>query len=156
MDAPICGRVTISTTMFLLAENEIEVGEWRAKMLDPSCGAVVVFEGLVRNHHEGRAVRSLRYEHHPVLAQREGERILAEAAGRFPTVRSLAVHRVGELAVGECAVVVLTASAHRAEAYEANQFLIDEIKSRVPIWKQECYESGEVEWTSPCVNCGAH
>jgi molybdopterin synthase catalytic subunit len=115
----------------------------------------VVFEGLVRNHHEGRDVEKLHYTHHPVLAQKEGERIVAETMEKFPMVKALAIHRIGTLEIGECAVVILAASAHREAAFEANRYLIDSIKARVPIWKQETYATGEVEWTSPCPNCGS-
>ncbi len=73
---------------------------------------------------------------------------------KFPMVKALAVHRVGTLEISECAVVTLTASAHREAAFDANRYLIDSIKARVPIWKQETYATGEVEWTSPCPNCG--
>jgi molybdopterin synthase catalytic subunit len=123
-------------------------------MADPACGALVVFEGLVRNHHEGRNVTELRYTHHLILAQKEGERILAETMERFPITKAVAVHRIGTLDIGDCAVVTLTTSPHREAAFDANRFLIDSIKARVPIWKQESYTTGEVEWTSPCPNCG--
>jgi len=140
--------------MFAIQETPLDLAALRADLADPSCGALVVFEGLVRNHHEGREVTQLRYTHHPVLAQKEGERILAETLKKFPITRAVAIHRVGALAIGECAVVTMTTSPHREEAFEANRYLIDSIKARVPIWKEESYATGEVEWTSPCPNCG--
>jgi len=140
--------------MFVIQEKEIDLSSLRCEMLDPCCGALVVFEGLVRNHHEGRGVSELHYAHHPVLAQREGQRIIDELMNQYPITKAIAVHRVGTLKVGECAVVTLTAAPHRHAAFEANRFLIDSIKARVPIWKKETYCSGEVEWTSPCPNCG--
>lgn len=141
--------------MFAIQETPLDITALRALMDDPTCGAVVVFEGLVRNHHEGREVTGLRYTHHPVLAQKEGERIVAETLAKFSITGAMAIHRVGALEIGECAVVTLTTSAHREEAFEANRYLIDSIKARVPIWKEESYTTGEVEWTSPCPGCAA-
>ena len=140
--------------MFSIQDTALDITALREEMQDSSCGALVVFEGLVRNHHEGRDVTQLRYTHHPVLAQKEGERILAETMEKFSITKAIAIHRIGLLAIGECAVVTLTSSPHRDAAFEANRFLIDSIKARVPIWKQETYATGEVEWTSPCPNCG--
>ncbi len=140
--------------MFSIQSSSLDLTALRQQMADPACGALVVFEGLVRNHHEGRDVEKLHYTHHPVLAQKEGERIVTETMEKFPSVKALAIHRIGTLEIGECAVVTLTSSAHREAAFEANRFLIDSIKACVPIWKQETYSSGEVEWTSPCPNCG--
>ncbi|YCM42440.1 molybdenum cofactor biosynthesis protein MoaE [Verrucomicrobiaceae bacterium 227] len=140
--------------MFKIQDSEIDLATLRAEMADPTCGALVIFEGLVRNHHEGRDVEQLHYTHHPVLATKEGQRILAETMEKFPITKAIAIHRVGTLAIGDCAVVTLTSSPHREAAFDANRFLIDSIKARVPIWKQETYTSGEVEWTSPCPNCG--
>ena len=140
--------------MFEINHSPLDIPALRAKMYDPSSGALVMFEGLVRNHHEGRDVTQLHYTHHPVLAQKEGERILAETMEKFPITKAIAIHRVGTLAIGDCAVVTLTSSSHREAAFEANRFLIDSIKARVPIWKQETYASGEIEWTSPCPNSG--
>lgn len=142
--------------MFVIQDTPLDLSALRADSLDPACGALVVFEGLVRNHHEGRGVTRLHYTHHPVLAQKEGERIIAETLKKFPAVqKAVAIHRVGTLRIGECAVVTLTTSAHREDAFDANRFLIDAIKARVPIWKQESYATGEVEWTSPCPGCAA-
>lgn len=142
--------------MFAIQDTSLDLAALRAGLSDPTCGALVAFEGLVRNHHEGRDVTQLHYSHHPVLAQKEGERIIAETLKKFPAIQqAVAIHRVGTLAIGECAVVTLTTSAHREEAFEANRFLIDSIKARVPIWKQESYATGEVEWTSPCPGCAA-
>jgi molybdopterin synthase catalytic subunit len=140
--------------MFSIQEIPIDVMALRHQMTDPTCGALVVFEGLVRNHHEGRDVEKLHYTHHPVLAQKEGAKIVAETIEKFPMVQALAVHRIGTLEISECAVITLTASTHREAAFDANRYLIDSIKARVPIWKQETYATGEVEWTNPCPNCG--
>lgn len=141
--------------MFEISESPIDPSAVRAEMSDPACGALVVFEGLVRNHHEGRDVTRLHYTHHPVLASKEGQQILEETLAKFPITSAQAIHRVGTLEIGECAVITITTSPHREAAFEANRYLIDEIKARVPIWKQETYADGDIEWTSPCPNCGS-
>ena len=140
--------------MFLIQDTSLDLAELRKDFADATSGAFVAFEGLVRNHHEGRDVLRLHYQHHPVLADQEGQKILAEVLEKFPITSALAIHRVGTLEIGEPAVITLTASAHREAAFDANRYLIDEIKARVPIWKHEFYADGTDEWTSPCPNCG--
>jgi len=139
--------------LFEITADPIDLDALKKRIADPSCGALVAFEGLVRNHHEGRDVTQLHYEHHPVLALDEGKKILAETLEKFDVTHALAVHRVGTHTIGDIAVVTLTASPHRQEAFAANQYLIDEIKARVPIWKLETYTDGSEEWTSPCPGC---
>ena len=141
--------------MFQIQDTPLDLITLRKDFADATCGALVAFEGLVRNHHEGRAVTQLHYESHPVLADQEGKKILAETLEKFPITHALAIHRVGTLAIGDPAVIILTASSHREAAFDANRYLIDEVKARVPIWKHEHYTDGTSEWTSPCPNCGS-
>ena len=115
---------------------------------DDAAGAVATFVGTVRNHNEGRPVLGLEYEAYPELAQREGERIVAEAMGRFPILAAAAVHRVGALAIGDAAIRVEAAGAHRAEAFRACEWIVEETKRRVPIWKKERYADGESGWVN--------
>ncbi|MGJ8698121.1 MAG: molybdenum cofactor biosynthesis protein MoaE [Verrucomicrobiaceae bacterium] len=140
--------------MFSIQDSPLDLTTLRADFADPTCGAVVIFEGLVRNHHEGRDVTRLHYQAHPILADQEGQKIVAETLEKFPLTHALAVHRIGTLEIGEPAVITLTASSHREAAFDANRYLIDQIKARVPIWKHEHYTDGTSEWTSPCPNCG--
>lgn len=112
-------------------------------------GAVVTFEGRVRDHNEGRAVRGLAYEAYAELAEAEGARILEEAMTRFEITHAFCVHRVGELVLGELAVWTGVSAAHRDAAFSACRYIIDEVKSRVPIWKHERYASGHAEWLHP-------
>ncbi len=144
--------------MFTITEERIDYAKLRQEFADDTCGAVVAFEGLVRNHHEGKEVTALAYEHHPIMAHPEGEKILQEAMEKFPITQASAVHRVGDVPIGECVVVTMVASSHRAEAFEACQYLIDEIKHRVPIWKYETYADGTSVYTEQCAGCcaGAH
>ncbi|HVN68511.1 MAG TPA: molybdenum cofactor biosynthesis protein MoaE [Candidatus Binatia bacterium] len=111
-------------------------------------GGVVTFLGIVRGRaHDGAAVRSLWYEAYEAMALAEFERIEAEARERFGDVRLAIVHRVGEVAVGEISVAVLAAAAHRAEAFLACRYAIDELKLRAAIWKQERYAAGGAAWS---------
>ena len=112
-------------------------------------GAVVTFWGRVRDHNDGRGVTGLEYSAYEELAVKEGRRIVAEAVARFGVDAARAVHRVGRLAVGDAAVVVEVAAGHRGEGFDACRWIIDEIKARVPIWKQEDYVEGDRAWVTP-------
>jgi len=103
----------------------------------PSAGAVVTFEGVVRDHHEGRAVTRLEYEAYDSMARAEMVRIAAEVETSMVGVRVACGHRIGTLEVGEVAVVCAASAPHREEAFSACRRLIDELKHRVPIWKRE-------------------
>lgn len=132
--------------MFRLTRDPIDAPYWQGLLADPACGAFVAFEGRVRDHHEGRRVRSLEYEAYRNLALAEGHRILEAMAWKFGLQRILCVHRIGPLAVGETAVWLGAASAHREAAFAAVSRAMDEIKATVPIWKREIYEDGESAW----------
>jgi len=114
-----------------------------------AAGACVTFEGWVRDHNEGEPVRALEYEAYAAIAEEEGAAILAEARERFDIFAARCEHRVGRLAIGDCAVWVGVSAAHRGAAFDACRYIIDETKQRVPIWKKEHYASGESGW----VNC---
>lgn len=134
---------------FAISNEAIDLTAFRARLADTACGAFVVFEGWVRNHNEGRGVLRLAYEVYEPLAIKEGEAIMREAVQRFDISRAAAIHRQGELALSEPAVVVGVSSAHRDAAFDACRYIIDEVKHRLPIWKKEYYEDGNTEW----VNC---
>lgn len=134
---------------FRLTTGQIDGISLRQRLENPRCGAVVVFEGVVRDHHRGRAVGELSYEAYVDLASREGNAIVTEALSKYSVDRILAEHRIGRLAIGEVAVFVGVAAAHRDAAFAACRVLIDEIKTRVPIWKHERYIDGEAEWIHP-------
>jgi molybdopterin synthase catalytic subunit len=134
---------------FSISSQPIDVAELKAQLASAGAGACVVFEGWVRNQNEGQPVTALEYEAYPALAEKEGAAILAEAREKFTLEAALAVHRTGKLAIGDLAVWVGVSSAHRAAAFEASRYIIDELKARVPIWKKEHYTSGASEW----INC---
>jgi len=107
-------------------------------------GGVVVFLGLVRNHSAGRQVLHLEYEAFEPLAVKSFERIAAEVEARWPGVRMGLHHRTGRLEIGEASVVIVTASAHRAEAFASCRYVIERVKQIAPIWKREFFEGGDV------------
>ena len=120
-----------------------------------AAGACVTFEGWVRDHNEGEAVVALEYEAHAAIATQEGEKILAEARERFDIFSARCEHRIGKLAIGDCAVWVGVSAAHRGAAFDACRYIIDETKQRVPIWKKEHYRSGESGWVNCATKVGA-
>lgn len=118
-------------------------------MGDSRAGALVCFEGWVRDSNEGQAVVRLEYEAFVSLAEKEGSRILEETMRVFPVFDIRCIHRVGTLELGDLAVWVGVSTQHRAAAFDACRLVIDEVKSRVPIWKKEHYASGDSGW----INC---
>lgn len=106
-------------------------------------GALVVFTGYVRDHSRGNEVRALVYEAYGQMAIRQMEQLADEARKRWPITDLAVVHRVGTLQVGEISVVIAVAASHRGEAFDACEWLIDELKHSVPIWKKEIYTEGE-------------
>ena len=129
--------------MFELTDVAIEISHLR---MDPRAGAFVSFEGRVRVWNEGREVKELEYEAYPELALHIGREIIKEAHQRFEIIEAFAIHRTGHLAIGDLALLVSVSSEHRLEAFEAAQYIIDQIKHRVPIWKKEGYVDGTSEW----------
>lgn len=109
-----------------------------------SIGAEVTFSGVVRGESKGRRVTVLEYEAYPEMALAEMRRLVSEARSRFRLEGAVFVHRTGRLLPGETAVLVWTASSHRAEAFGACQFLVDGMKRGVPVWKKEHYDDGAV------------
>jgi molybdopterin synthase catalytic subunit len=131
---------------FSISSSSICINSIRSQCLDSQSGAFCSFEGWVRNHHCGKSVNSLEYSCYEALAIKEGEQILCEAKEKFAIASAFCTHRVGHLAIGEMAVYVAVGAAHRDAAFLACRYIIDEIKSRVPIWKKEHYSDGSVAW----------
>ena len=134
---------------FRLSGTPFDAATLRANLLDPRAGAYASFEGRVRDHNDARAVEGLRYEAYTALAEAEGERILDEALSKFEILDAQCVHRTGDLAIGELAVWVGVTAMHRDAAFAACRFVIDEVKSRAPIWKHERYAEGDAGWLHP-------
>ena len=107
-------------------------------------GAVTVFEGIVRDNSRGRKTLFLDYEAYEEMALQQMQSLAGEAVSRFGVREAAVVHRLGRLAVGETSVLIVVASAHRAQAFDACRWLIDTLKKTVPIWKKEHFEDGVV------------
>ena len=116
-----------------------------ASVTNPGVGGIVVFEGVVRDNARGKQIRYLEYDVYPEMAVQQIREILADAERRW-NVDSVAVaHRIGRLEIGEASVIIVVATPHRAEAFEACRYIIDTLKTTVPIWKKEVAMNGE-EW----------
>jgi molybdopterin synthase catalytic subunit len=134
--------------MAFLTADPIELAPLVAKVESPERGAIACFLGVVRNHDGDRGVYRLQYSAYGPMAEAECARIVAEAESRWGVAVALR-HRTGRLEVGETAVAITAASAHRDEAFAACRWVIEEVKRRVPIWKQEFYADGSVAWVDP-------
>lgn len=119
--------------------------------LELGVGALVTFEGIVRDNNDGKAVVELEYAAYPELAKREGSRIVGESIERFGLFAGCCFHRIGVVHPGDVAVRVWAAAAHRQEAFQACELIIDAVKASVPIWKREVYASGDSAW----ITCAA-
>jgi molybdopterin synthase catalytic subunit len=136
--------------VFRLVRQTIDIPSVTRSIQQPEDGAVVVFEGVVRNNSNGKGVLYLEYDAYEPMALKKIEEIGARAKKEF-AIRDIAiVHRLGRVGIGECSTVIVVASAHRGAAFDACRFTIDTIKQIVPIWKKEFFEDGEV-WVE-----GAH
>lgn len=134
--------------MIRLAElrpTPLSVDEVRAAVADPGAGGIALFAGAVRNADHGREVARLGYSAHPTAAA-ELRRVAEKVAADFDVRALAAVHRVGDLEIGDLAVVVAVACAHRGAAFEACRALIDRLKHEVPIWKHQVFRDGSSEW----------
>lgn len=134
---------------FSLTDESIDITSLSADLQDPAAGAVVTFDGRVRDHNDGRAVAHLEYQAYPALALSTGRRILTEEAERHGLLKASAVHRTGPLAIGESAVWVGVAAAHRGAAFDAARAIMERLKYELPVWKKETYADGTVEWVGP-------
>ncbi len=131
--------------LIAVREAELSVDEVRAAVADRSGGGIVLFAGAVRDSDHDRGVSGLSYTAHP-SAEAELRRVAEEIAEKFGVLAVAAVHRVGDLAIGDLAVVVAVSCPHRAEAFDACRALIDELKASVPIWKHQHFADGTSEW----------
>jgi molybdopterin synthase catalytic subunit len=132
--------------LIAIRDSDLSVDEVRTAIADPQAGGEVLFVGTVRDNDADKGVTGLSYTAHP-SAEAELRRVAEAVAVKFPeAIAVAAVHRVGDLAVGDLAVVVGVSCAHRAEAFHACHELIDELKASVPIWKHQRFTDGSDEW----------
>ena len=124
----------------------IDPADVLARVGDDRDGAAILFLGVVRDHADGRPVRGMRYDAYVEMARDVLAQIAQEASERVGSDRVAVVHRVGDLEIGEVSVAIAVSSPHRAEAYDASRYVIEEIKKRLPVWKKEHYTDGAAEW----------
>lgn len=138
--------------MTYLTDQPIDSQALVKSVMRRSDGAYVLFEGVVRDHHEGRAVESIFYDAYHPMAEKEIDTIVHDIQAQFPDVAIAVVHRLGQLVVGDASIAIVAASPHRAEAFGACRLVIDRIKETVPIWKKERGPDGEewVGWQGKC------
>jgi MoaE-MoaD fusion protein len=134
----------VEENLCALVRSTIETSDIVAQLKAPPDGAVVVFEGIVRNHSGGRPTLYLEYEAYEAMAIAKMREIGAEMREKFPIRRYAMVHRLGRLEIGETSVLIVVCSAHRGAAFDACRFGIDTLKRNVPIWKKEFFRDGAV------------
>jgi molybdopterin synthase catalytic subunit len=138
--------------MSFLTDDPIDARALVAQVKRASDGACVVFEGVVRNHHDGKAVESIFYDAYRPMAEKEITAIVTQISTELPDVSLAVVHRLGHLFVGDSSIAIVASSPHRAEAFAACRLVIDRVKETVPIWKKERGPNGEewVGWQGRC------
>lgn len=136
--------------MSFLTEQKIDLAFELSKSHYCEAGGIVLFSGEARKFNKGREVKYLEYEAHLELANSKIQEIIDKCKKDFDLKYVHVLHRLGKVEIMECAVVVITASAHRKEAYNANMEIINRIKHEVPIWKKEIYKDGSYEWALQC------
>jgi len=141
------GSGVAQPVLALVSATAIDLDALRAHATTPHHGAVVVFEGIVRDHDHGRAVTELEYQAHPDAAAFLA-RTCADIAAEHPETRIAAVHRHGVLAVGDVAFAVAVGTAHRGPAFEVCALVVDRVKAELPIWKKQTFDDGTHEWVN--------
>jgi molybdopterin synthase catalytic subunit len=139
-------------TLGYLTDAPIDPQKLVERVVRRSDGAYVLFEGIVRDHHEGHAVESIFYEAYRPMAEKEMQKIVENVERELPGTAVAVIHRLGQLVVGDSSIAIVAASSHRAEAFTACRTIIDRIKETVPIWKKERGPAGEewVGWQGRC------
>lgn len=128
-----------------ISEEPLSVADVLASLEDPTAGGLVLFVGRVRDHDGGEGVDALSYSAHPSALDRLRD-VCERVAAEYDVTGLAAIHRVGDLAIGDLAVVVATTSAHRESSFAASRALIDTLKAEVPIWKHQRFSDGTDEW----------
>jgi molybdopterin synthase catalytic subunit len=140
---PVSGeRDGDATDFFRLTRDSIPTAQLAEELKAPEDGAVVVFEGIVRNHLGGRRTLYLEYEAYEPMALKKIREIAGEARANFRIHRVGIIHRLGRIEIGETSVAILVTAEHRGAAFDACRYLIDRLKQVVPIWKKEFFEDG--------------
>ncbi len=134
---------------FEVWDKDINIEYLKKELLDSTCGAYVSFEGWIRNNNDGKSVLKLEYEVYEKMAIKEAQKIFNESREKFQVVNLSCIHRKGLLNIGDIAIYIGVTSFHRGSAFKACEYIINQIKIRLPIWKKEYYTDDHSEW----VNC---
>ena len=135
--------------MFRVTTEPLDVQQVHDLVKRPSDGAVVTFDGIVRNNFDGRQVRYLEYEAYAAMAEKKMADIAAEVQAKFAVGDVAMVHRIGRLEIGESSILIAVAAPHRQPAFEACAYAMDRVKQDVPVWKKEFFADGESHWVQP-------
>lgn len=139
-------KIMIMSELNNLTYQPIDFNKVISSLRDPLTGGMVIFSGEVRNQNKNKEVSYLEYEAYEPMAEKIISEIVAEAIERWRLNNAICIHRLGRLEITDCAVIIVTCGVHRAEAYEANRYIIDRVKEEVPIWKNEHFTDGTNEW----------
>lgn len=134
--------------MFRVTTEPLQLQPLHDMVKRPTDGAVVTFDGIVRNHFEGRRVRYLEYEAYAAMAEKKMAEIGAEVQQKFAIGEIAMIHRIGHLDIGESSILIAVAAPHRQAAFEACAYAMDRVKAEVPIWKKEFFEDGADHWVN--------
>ncbi|MCJ8343947.1 molybdenum cofactor biosynthesis protein MoaE [bacterium] len=132
--------------MFEITKNTLKIEDYLSHVQDEAHGAIVSFLGVVRNIHEGKSVHKIFYECYEKMALKQMQKIQDATIQKFPMIKMVLVHRIGMVELQEASIVVLTSSKHRKHSFEANMYIMDEVKKLLPIWKKEHHPDGETSW----------
>ncbi|MEX0866850.1 MAG: molybdenum cofactor biosynthesis protein MoaE [Pirellulales bacterium] len=135
--------------MIEVTNHKIDTNKLLADVQSPLAGAVVLFVGTTRQLTDGRETASLDYECHESMTLRQFEKLRQEATRRWPILQCGVIHRIGRVEIGEASIAVAVSSPHRADAFAAASWLMDEIKQQAPIWKRENWADGSSQWVHP-------
>lgn len=132
-----------------LTRERISLDALLAAVASPTCGGTCVFLGTVRNGPDEHGVTAIEYSAYEEMVEAEFGRLLADAGTRWPDARIAVRHRLGTIAAGEASIGIAAAAPHRAQAFDACRFVIEEVKKRVPVWKKEMRVDGTEVWVDP-------
>ena len=134
--------------MFKVTTEPLKVQEVNDLVKRPTDGAVVTFDGIVRNNFDGRPVDYLEYEAYAAMAEKKLVEVAAEVRQKFAVGEVAMVHRIGRLEIGESSIVIAVAAPHRHAAFEACAYAMDRVKEDLPVWKKEFFADGEAHWVN--------
>lgn len=146
MDSPSASNTSDSQYLIRVSEDLLSLQECSDFVTDPTCGAISTFVGITRDNFDGKAVTKLSYEGYVPMAEKELRKLCDDATEKYTIHKIAAVHILGDCPVGKASVILACSSPHRRDSLHCIEYLIDELKARVPIWKREVYEGDDSVW----------